>query len=239
MPRFFMEPPVMEPIVLEGEDARHIALSLRMKPGDALTVCDGEGTDFECTIASIIPQRVELSVVRKVPTQSEPSVRVTLYQGVPKSDKFDTVVQKAVELGVSAVVPVMMSRCVSRPDAKSMEKKCARWQKIAAEAAKQSGRGIVPQVLPCISYAEALRTARGQKILFYECGGAPLTELVSADAKEISLFIGPEGGISGQELEAAVAADVQAATLGPRILRTETAPLAALTAVMLLTDNLR
>lgn len=229
----------MEPIVLEGEDARHIALSLRMKPGDALTVCDGEGTDFECTIASIIPQRVELSVVRKVPTRSEPSVRVTLYQGVPKSDKFDTVVQKAVELGVSAVVPVMMSRCVSRPDAKSMEKKCARWQKIAAEAAKQSGRGIVPQVLPCISYAEALRTAGGQKILFYECGGAPLTELISADAKEISLFIGPEGGISGQELEAAVAAGAQTATLGPRILRTETAPLAALTAVMLLTDNLR
>ena len=239
MPRFFLEPPVMEPIVLQGENARHIALSLRMKAGDALTVCDGQGTDFECTIASITPQQVELAMVHKIPTQSEPTVRVTLYQGVPKSDKFDTVVQKAVELGVSAVVPVMMSRCVSRPDAKSMEKKCIRWQKIAAEAAKQSGRGIVPQVMPCITFAEALRTAGGQKILFYECGGTPLTELVSPDAEEISLFIGPEGGISGQELEAAVEAGAQTATLGPRILRTETAPLAALTAVMLLTDNLK
>lgn len=105
MPRFFLEPPVMEPIVLQGEDARHIALSLRMKAGDALTVCDGQGTDFECTIASITPQQVELAVVRKVATQSEPTVCVTLYQGVPKSDKFDTVVQKAVELAFRPSCP--------------------------------------------------------------------------------------------------------------------------------------
>lgn len=238
MPRFFMEPPIHDPVVITGEDARHISLSLRMKVGEALTICDGEGYDYDCEIEEIDPTQVIARIKEKVTSRSEPSVFVTLYQGVPKSDKFETVVQKAVELGVGAIVPVMMSRCVSRPDAKSMEKKIQRWQKIAESAAKQSGRGIVPQVLPCISYEKALKEAKGSKILFYECGGKPLTETVSPADREISIFIGPEGGISGQEYELAVAVGAKVSTLGPRILRTETAPLAALTAMMLLTGNM-
>jgi len=238
MPRFFMEPPLADPVVITGEDARHIALSLRMKVGESLTLCDGEGNDYECVIESIDSVQVVAKVNKITVSKSEPSVFVTLYQGVPKSDKFETVVQKAVELGVGAIVPVMMSRCVSRPDEKSMAKKVQRWQKIAESAAKQSGRGTVPLVRDCISYEKALKEAKGSKILFYECGGASLREVVLPEDKEISVFIGPEGGISGPEFEAAVAAGAAVSTLGPRILRTETAPLAALTAIMLLTGNM-
>ena len=238
MPRFFMEPPISDPVVITGEDARHIALSLRMKVGDTLTLCDGEGKDYTCVIDSIDASQVIANITETIPSATEPSVFVTLYQGVPKSDKFETVVQKAVELGVGAIVPVMMSRCVSRPDAKSMEKKVQRWQKIAESAAKQCGRGIVPQVHASMDYNKALAEAKGTKILFYECGGIPLTEIIGSSMQEISVFVGPEGGISGQEYEAAIASGAKASTLGPRILRTETAPLAALTAIMLLTGNM-
>lgn len=237
MPRFFSEPPVGDTAVLTGEDARHIALSLRMRPGEKLTLCDGKGFDYHCLIEEVRAEQVLARVVDKERSGSEPSVFITLYQGVPKGDKFETIVQKAVELGVGDIVPVMMSRCVSRPEEKAMEKKVQRWQKIAESAAKQSGRGRIPRVLPCVSYGTALKNARGDKILFYEGGGTPLTKLI-AHPQEISLFIGPEGGISGEEYEQAVAAGAMTATLGPRILRTETAPLAALAAVMLLTGNM-
>lgn len=241
MPRFFLNTIRLTPII-EGPDARHIVKALRMRPGDALTVCDMQGTDFHCEILSADPERVELRVLERAPTISEPPMLVTLFQCLPKGDKLDTVVQKAVELGVARVAPVLSSRCVSRPDNKSMEKKVERWGKIAREAAGQSGRGILPTVEPALSFQEM--TARlpsfDLSLFFYEAGGKPLRALIpegSAPAT-VALIIGPEGGFSPGEAAAATAAGAKTATLGPRILRTETAPIAALTAIMLLTGNL-
>ena len=153
---------------------------------------------------------------------------------------MDAIVQKAVELGATEIVPVYMRRCVSRPDEKSAAKKAARWQKIADEAAKQSGRGTLPQVLPPIGFSKAAQRAaeNGPVLLFYEGGGKPLSGVVSSDWKSVSFFIGPEGGVDETEVQMLTENGACMATLGPRILRTETAPLAALTAIMLLTGNL-
>ncbi|ARP51044.1 MULTISPECIES: 16S rRNA (uracil(1498)-N(3))-methyltransferase [Caproicibacterium] len=238
MPRFFISPLTGTQATLTGEDARHISRSLRMHPGEALTLCDGMGHDYQGEITEVTPDIVSVHILSAANNQTEPSVHVTLYQGIPKSTKMDFIVQKAVELGVFRVVPTLTSRCVSRPDGKTSAKKVQRWQKIACEAAKQSGRGILPEVAPCISLQQAVCTAPGKCLLFYEGGGVSLTDAVNRVDSEISIFIGPEGGFSTEEVRLVQDAGGQAATLGPRILRTETAPLAALTAVMLLTGNM-
>lgn len=239
MPRFFVPPFTGEETVIIGEDGRHIARSLRMKPREPLTLCDGEGTDYHCEITGFSGDEVWVRVLERHASQTEPSVRVTVYQGLPKGDKMDAIVQKAVELGAAEIVPVMMRRCVSRPDEKSASKKTARWQKICDEAAKQSGRGRLPVVLPPVTLEQAIsRSGDSRMILFYEGGGQPLPEIVLPENKAISIFIGPEGGVDASEVQLLQQAGAQTATLGPRILRTETAPLAALTAIMLLTGNL-
>ena len=247
MPRFFISYIPDETARIEGADALHIIRSLRMKPGKLLTICDSLGKDYDCEIESLEPEAVNLRVLAIRETAAEPSVNVTLYQAIPKSDKFDWVVQKAVELGVSRIVPVMTARCVSRPDEKSMRKKVERWQKIAVEAAKQSGRGILPQVGELHTYRQAVEEAtqqakafgeRGVSLLFYEGGGERILHLVGEKTEIISLFIGPEGGFDPAEVELAKEKGVRAATLGPRILRTETAPIAALAALMQATGNL-
>ncbi len=244
MPRFFL-PTIGENPVIEGPDASHIAKSLRMRPGEALTVCDEKGTDYLCEIAAAAPGRVELRIRETRPTASEPGLHVTLYQCVPKGDKLDGVVQKAVELGVSEIVPVLSSRCVSRPDEKSMKKKVERWGKIAREAAGQSGRGILPQVMPALSFAGCAAALQDYDLalFFYEAGGEPLRDILAAASLpekggRAAILIGPEGGFSPEEAGKAAAAGAKTATLGPRILRTETAPIAALAALMLLTGSL-
>lgn len=241
MPRFFVESVNGDKVIISGNDGNHISRSLRMHPGDSLTLCDGAGYDYTCVIERITDDLVELNVTEKSRTLSEPDVFLTLYQGLPKSDKMDMIVQKAVELGASAIVPTMTARCVSRPDEKSAKKKRERWEKIAQEAAKQCGRGILPSVLPLKSFSEALREAcaKGPVLFFYEGGGASLSAVLKEHpGKYLSVFIGPEGGFALEEVEMAQKANVSFSTLGPRILRTETAPLAAITAVMLLTENM-
>lgn len=240
MPRFFTGPIEGQTYTIVGEDASHIAKSLRMAPGEALTLCDGQGFDYRCEIRGLSSGSVQVEVLEKHPNQSEPSVRFTLYQGLPKSDKMDLIVQKAVELGISSIVPMQTSRCVSRPDAKSMEKKRQRWQKIALEAAKQSGRGSIPQVLPLTDFSRALEQAAQDELclFFYEGGGAPLRTLASPSLSRCSLLVGPEGGFAPEEVALAQSAGAQQATLGPRILRTETAPLAALSALLYATGNM-
>lgn len=241
MPRFFVGAVSGERAVVTGEDARHMALSLRMKPGEAVTVCDGAGSDYQCTILQIDPQQVVLRVGQVCPSAGEPAVAVTLYQALPKGDKMDWIVQKAVELGVARVVPVMTARCVSRPEEKALAKKVERWRKIAVEAAKQSGRGILPQVgdaMPFRLAVEEAEAAGGVNLLFYEGGGARISALVDESVRTLSLFIGPEGGFEASEVELAAAHGIRAATLGPRILRTETAPIAALAAIMQASGNL-
>ncbi|HIS69259.1 MAG TPA: 16S rRNA (uracil(1498)-N(3))-methyltransferase [Candidatus Gallacutalibacter stercoravium] len=240
MPRFFVPPISGDSYIVTGGDAQHIAKSLRMRPGEQLTLCDG-ATDYRCVVSSVSPQAVELQVEGREPCRSEPSLRVTLYQALPKGDRMDYVVQKAVELGVYEIAPILTERCVSRPDRQGAQKKIARWQKIAAEAAKQSGRGLVPQITPLLDFSQALERA-GQaqcRLLFYEGGGGTLNELMPAGTQTAAVFIGPEGGFALQEVQQALDSGLSPATLGPRILRTDTAPLAALTALMLLSGNLQ
>lgn len=236
MPRFFVDSLEGEAFTLEGENGRHLVKSLRMRPGETVTLCDGMGRDCLCVIEAVSDSGAELRAVKKMRNPSEPGIQVTLYQGVPKSDKMDLIVQKAVELGCARVVPTITAHCVSDIRGKE-EKKRERWQKIALEAAKQSGRGVVPQVLPPQSFQEAVQSAPGRKLLFYEGGGASLGGLLTEE-REFSLFVGPEGGFSEDEVALARREGAAAATLGPRILRTETAPLAALSILMYLTGNM-
>lgn len=238
MPRFFIDYIPDDEAVVTGEDGRHIARSLRMKPGEEITLCDCLGNDYLGEVAEIIGDDVRVKILEIRRSFAEPTVRVTLCQGLTKGDKMDNIVQKAVELGVWRIVPVLTERCVSRPDDKSAGKKVQRWQKIALEAAKQSGRGIVPQVAETITFRRAVEEAPGKRILFYEGGGERITALAGPQDQEITIFIGPEGGFAEHEVELIKSFGGRAGTLGPRILRTETAPLAALTAVMLVTDNL-
>ena len=239
MPRFFKEYFKDAPFI-DGDDARHIARSLRMRVGETLTVCDTMGTDYLCEIAEIDEKRVLLNILEETENRTEPTVKVTLFQCNPKGDKLDTVVQKAVELGIDEIVPVLSEHCVSRPDQKSAGKKRDRMQKIADEAAKQSGRGKLPEIGKFISFKACCERMNDfdKSILFYELGGKPIAEIVNRDIKSIAIVIGPEGGFAKDEVELAKKSGAEIATLGPRILRTETAPLAALAAIMLLTDNL-
>lgn len=241
MPRFFCENFSENAAIITGDDARHISRSLRMKIGEELTVCNTKGTDYFCKITGIRENEVMLDVMESAKTVSEPSVEVTLFQCMPKSDKLETVVQKAVELGVNQIVPVISERCISRPDAKSVAKKRERLQKIANEAAKQSGRGVLPTVENALTFKECCSRLSDFdiSILFYELGGEPLTELGIKDCGRIAILIGPEGGFSKEEADTALKNGAKAATLGKRILRTETAPLAALTGIMLLSGNLQ
>ena len=228
MQKLFVENISDEKIILDGESARHIAKSLRMRVGDVICVTDGGGEDYGCQIEEITKDEVVLKVCYKQVCESEPTCKVTIYQGVPKSTKLEDIIQKCVELGVTEIVPTLTKRCVSRPDDKSASKKNVRYQKIALEAAQQSGRGIVPKIENMKTLKQALA----------EGGGKKLTDIIDKNTKSVSIFIGPEGGFEEAEVEQIEAAGGVRATLGKRILRTQTAPVAGLTAIMLLTGNL-
>lgn len=227
-------------VTITGDDARHIGRSLRMRPGEELTLCDTCGTDCRCVVESVSDTAVLVKVLERYPSDTEPSVAVTLYQGYPKGDKLETVIEKAVELGVSRIVPVLTERSVARPDDKSAARKLERWQRRALEAAKQCGRGRIPQVEPMVSFSAlpGLMSSHERALFCYELGGQPLGKALEDCGNDVAIFIGPEGGISSAEAQALTQAGACAVTLGPRILRTETAPLAAITAVMLLTGNM-
>lgn len=237
-PRFFGEH-TGDTALITGTDAVHISRVLRMKAGDLALVCDGNGTDCLCRIVSAGENVVELEVLDRRPSEGEPTVAVRLFQCLPKSDKMDFIVQKAVELGASEVIPVISKRCVSRPDAKTAAKKRERWQRIAEEAAKQCGRGKIPTVGEMLTFGEAVKAhTGGVGILFYECGGERLNTLVTPEIRSVDIYIGSEGGFEAAEAELAANAGIRPATLGTRILRCETAPVAALAVLMNLTNNM-
>ncbi len=234
MVRFFVTPQelTLDEPVLTGENAAH-ARVLRLKPGEQLLLCDGEGMEAVCSVADG-DFRLQVHEVR--PSSSEASVRASVYMALPKADKLEHVIQKATELGACEIVTFPAERCVSRPDEKSLKKKLERWQKIAASAAEQCGRGILPQVIVLGSYQEALRRASGAdiSIIFYENEHATTLHyaLQERSYRTISLLSGPEGGFEAGEIEKAREAGLRVCTLGSRILRCETAPLCALSAVM-------
>lgn len=238
MPRFFIDGTADGRAYIAGADALHIAKALRMRPGEALTLCDGKGTDFDGVLETVTDRQVTVRISASRPSQAEPTLAVTLYQGLPKGDKMDWIIQKAVELGVTAVVPVATRRSVARLEGKA-DKKQERWQRIAAEAAGQCGRGMLPSVERPLSWSQALSRLSGEPALvFYEGGGRPLRELVTPSTRRLSVFVGPEGGFDPEEIDAIRRQSGGVATLGPRILRCETAPLAALTLLMHLSGNM-
>lgn len=238
MPRFFIDGTADGRAYIAGADALHIAKALRMRPGEALTLCDGKGTDFDGVLETVTDRQVTVRISASRPSQAEPTLAVTLYQGLPKGDKMDWIIQKAVELGVTAVVPVATRRSVTRLEGKA-DKKQERWQRIAAEAAGQCGRGMLPSVERPLSWSQALSRLSGEPALvFYEGGGRPLRELVTPSTRRLSVFVGPEGGFDPEEIDAIRRQGGGVATLGPRILRCETAPLAALTLLMHLSGNM-
>lgn len=239
MPRFFLEKMNTETPVITGSDARHIGFSLRMKPGEILTVC-AEGTDYKCSINKITEDAVFLDILESRLCAAEPSVELTLYQAVPKLDKLETIIQKSVELGASRIVPVLTRRCISRPKPKDFAKKLERLNKIALEAAKQSGRGIIPEVMPIIDFKTAVSQMAETEcpIMLYEEGGVRFSELKTEGKKSFSLLIGSEGGFDPEEAELAKNAGINTVWLGERILRCETAPLTAISILMYITKNL-
>ncbi|MCD7773279.1 MAG: 16S rRNA (uracil(1498)-N(3))-methyltransferase, partial [Ruminococcus sp.] len=197
MPRFFVEKKNISDtyITISGDDARHIGRSLRMKLSEKITVCC-QNTDYECEIKSISDEEVVASIISVKKNISEPDISLTLFQAVPKADKLEFIVQKAVELGAAQIVPVLTRRCVAKYDEKSFSKKLVRLQKIAKEAAMQSGRGIVPKISSIITlndYCERIDDF-DLNLLCYEGGGRKLSNIDSLkEAKSVSLFIGSEG----------------------------------------------
>ena len=235
MTRFFVDPDVFDrdTMVLSGENAQH-AKVLRLKEGEIVLVCDGQGQECVCRVSQTAPETV-LSVEDRRSSVSEPVVDVSVYVAFPKADKLEHVIQKATELGAREIIAFPSSRCVSRPDEKSLKKKLERWQKIALSAAQQSGRGRIPQVLVLNSFSAALsRAAQSDRaLLFYENEDAyTLKMALEGSYRTVSLMVGPEGGLEEAEVSQAQEAGLKICSLGKRILRCETAPLCALSAVM-------
>lgn len=237
MTRFFVSPEEMggEAFFLTGENAAH-AKVLRLKSGEQVLVCDGAGQECLCAIRDVSVGQVSLEVLECRGSDSEAKIRASVYMAFAKGDKLEHVIQKATELGAWEIVAFPSARCVSRPDDKSLKKKLERWQKIAASAAEQSGRGRIPEVMALPSYAAALE--RGAKadlpILFYENERATTLHMTLEQGawQTVSLLTGPEGGLEEKEAVQALEAGFRVCTLGRRILRCETAPLCALSAVM-------
>ncbi len=240
MPRFFVQldnvDQELKTVQITGEDAHHISRSLRMAKGERITVCDMHGVEYDCVIRDFCDDSsVTAEIISCGDCMSEPPYKVTLYQGLPKGDKLDSVIQKSVECGVFAVRTFESSRCIAKEKTEAGDKKLSRRKKIALEAAKQSGRGRVPEILPTVRFKEAVDEAAGADIpLFcYEDEHAlslksavrsRLAHLRNGDVPTVSVVIGSEGGFSPQEAEYAREHGMLTVGLGPRILRTETAP---------------
>ena len=236
MPRFFVSPADVRwdgetgTAVLRGEDVAHVKRVLRMGPGDGLTLCDGNGTEFEAVIDSA-EDVITARLLSSAGTRSEPPYTVTVYQALVKGDRFDTVVMKSTELGATRVVPVMTARCMVRLDEKDYPKKRARWQKIAAEAAGQCGRGRIPTVCDPVAFCDAVREASAADLPLFCYEGGEGAETVAlpllfdrrTTIGTASVVIGPEGGFEPEEASEAVKNGLWPAGLGRRILRTETA----------------
>lgn len=234
MPRFFVSKENINEeeriISILGEDAFHIARSLRMAVGDSLTVCDGEGRDYDCTLTKIRDNRVDCDIDEAKLCPAEPPYKATVYQALVKGERLDVAIQKSVEFGASAIVPFESSRCIVRMKGEKEGSKSQRRRRIAAEAAKQCGRGIVPEVTEPMSFADMLSEAakcdlaifcyekEGERML-----GATLESLRTEPPKSVAIVVGPEGGFSPEEAERAEKAGLSLLGLGKRILRTESA----------------
>jgi len=234
MPRFFLSNISGETVHIEGDDAWHIAKALHAKPGREFVVSDAKGIDYLCVVRQTQGSVVTLNVLSSAPCPNEPKAYIRLYQALPKGDKLELIIQKAVELGASEIIPVLTSRCIARPSYKAMDKKLTRLQRIAYEAAKQCDRGIIPKVMPLLEFDKAvIQMAESDlAILFYEESQTPLRQFLTSQPASISVMVGSEGGFSHTEAAFAQNRGIAAASLGGRTLRCETAPITALSVIL-------
>ena len=240
MHHFFVTPEQVreENIIIEGSDVNHIKNVLRMKVGEELEISDGNNKKYLCEIESMSSDEVCAIIKEELNVDTELPSKIYLFQGLPKSDKMELIVQKAVELGVFEIIPVATKRAVVKLDDKKASKKIERWQAIAESGAKQSGRNVIPEVKKVMAFREAVQYAKSLDILLvpYELaeGMAETKTLISniKPGQSVGFFIGPEGGFETSEVEYAIENGAKAITLGKRILRTETAGLTTLSILM-------
>lgn len=236
MHRFFAEPGQIgeKEIVITGADVNHIRNVLRMRADEEVLIADGQGAEYRCKLTELGENEVRAQILWKLDGNAELASAITLFQGLPKSDKMDLIVQKCVELGVDRIVPVSTKRAVVKLDAKKEQTRLKRWNTISESAAKQSGRGVIPEVSGVMSFGKALEEAKKLDVLLIPYERAEhMTETRRVmgeirPGQSVGIFIGPEGGFEESEVEEAVAAGAKAITLGKRILRTETAGLAVM-----------
>lgn len=244
MDRFFVEPEHLnlddKTLYIDGEDVKHISKVLRYGQGDEIEVCDSNGHEYICRIESIDKTRIDLSIVDEVDINRESRIRVSLYQGVPKSTKMDIILQKLTEAGVDEIVLVNKKRSVVNIKGDKADKKFDRWERIIYEAAKQCKRGLIPKLRGILSFKEALEDMGKNDINIcpYEVEkslgikealqtGQVKKILENKDEVRVGIFIGPEGGFAEEENEMVKAAGIASVTMGPRIFRTETASIVA------------
>ena len=241
MYHFFVEPSQIQgnKIIITGKDVNHIKNVLRMKPGEEIAVSNGlDGKEYHCGIAEWYEDRIVCDLFFVKEEGVELASKIYLFQGLPKADKMELIIQKAVELGVYEIIPVASKRAVVKLDAKKAESKLIRWQAIAEAAAKQSKRGIIPKIKEVMSFQEAVAysSCAQVKIIPYELaqGLERTKEIISGirPGEPVAVFIGPEGGFAEEEIEMAMQAGIEPVTLGRRILRTETAGMAVLSVIM-------
>ena len=225
-------------VTVVGDDVNHIKNVLRMKIGEKFIANDGNGGSYCCAVSEITDERITAEILEGQLSSTELPVKLVLFQGLPKADKMELIIQKAVELGVSEIVPVEMSRCVVKLDDKKKKSKITRWQSISESAAKQSGRMLIPEIHDVLNFKNALEYAKDFDVVFvpYECADsmAKMKEKMAQikSGMTVGIFIGPEGGYEKEEIENATAAGGEIVSLGKRILRTETASIAALAICM-------
>ena len=248
MYQFFVEPGQIDvtakSVIIRGNDVNHIKNVLRMRPGEEVAVSNGiDGKEYRCGILALEEDcvRLELRFIKE--DGVELPAKIYLFQGLPKADKIELIIQKAVELGAFQVIPVAMKRCVVKLDEKKADAKIKRWQGIAEAAAKQSKRGVIPTVAPVMSYAQAVKMASEMdlKLVPYELaeGMEQTKRLIESvrSGQQIAIFIGPEGGFDPEEIRIATEAGIQPITLGKRILRTETAGFTTIAWLMYQLEN--
>lgn len=240
MPKFFVPTQNIknDSIIITGGDVLHIKKVLRFKTGDTLSLCDSAGFDYDTVINEFNENSIICTIKSKTKSDTEPNIKITLFQGIPKSSKMDYIIQKTTELGISRIVPCIMERCVVKiNDAASAKKKLERWRKVAEEAAKQSGRGVIPEICEPMIFSDAMMEMKKYDLYFApyegECEMRLKPVLLSVKSpKSAGFIIGPEGGFDIAEIEKIRTANIPIVTLGKRILRTETAGEAVLSMIM-------
>ena len=248
MPRFFVRREQIDgdTVTILGDDSHHISRSLRMAVGETLTVCDMQKYEYTCELTAFLPDRVEARILSSCQSETEPPYEVTVFQALPKGDKLDSIIQKAVECGASRIVPFESERCIVRVKADAEQRKTERRERIAAEAAKQCGRSLLPRVRQTVSFNQMIAEASKSSLcLFCYEGentqpiGKVLAQTVGKDLEKypsIAVVVGSEGGFSEAEASAAASSGMVLTGLGKRILRTETAPLFALSCIVMTTE---